>query len=400
MATIKENRVNGKIFSYKFTCCLGRDSQGKQIRRYTTWQVPEGMTSSKAKKLAEREAKAWEAAMREEYDFEDNTESQTPVVEELLDQIEMSRFIREVWFPLSIENGDYKPKTISFYHDTAKNIADFFEGYSLQGVGFIAIQKFLIHLRKERGYSSQYVHHHHRTLSMIFGFAEKQGIIKENPMENVPKPKLEKKKVVALSPEETKLFFTALNDCPLDFRCLLHLMITTGLRRGECLGLQWKDIDLKNSCLKVQRNVTQTTKSGIVVSTPKTTASLRTVPLMDSTLLLLKLYKRQEQRKHFEITLDECFVFHSKDNCFKPRDPNSVTRRLKRFMKRNNLPDMSPHDLRHSCATLMLGCGADIKSVQQILGHSRATTTLDFYIKSDLEQMQTATDKFASAFGL
>ena len=69
-------------------------------------------------------------------------------------------------------------------------------------------------------------------------------------------------------------------------------------------------------------------------------------------------------------------------------------------MKRNNLPDMSPHDLRHSCATLMLGCGADIKSVQQILGHSRATTTLDSYIKSDLEQMQTATDKFASAFGL
>ena len=139
MATIKEKRVNGKIFSYYFTCTLGRDWQGKQIRRYTTWQVPEGMTPSKAKKAAEREAAAWEAAMRKEYGFEDKPEDRIPEEEEFLEQIEMSQFIREVWFPLSIENGDYKPKTISFYHDTAKNIADFFEGYSLQGVGFIAI---------------------------------------------------------------------------------------------------------------------------------------------------------------------------------------------------------------------------------------------------------------------
>ena len=58
MATIKENRVNGKLISFKFTSCLGRDSQGKQIRRYKTWKVPEGITPSKAKKLAEREAKA------------------------------------------------------------------------------------------------------------------------------------------------------------------------------------------------------------------------------------------------------------------------------------------------------------------------------------------------------
>lgn len=177
MATIKEKRVNGKIFSYKFTCCLGRDAQGKQIRRCTTWQVPEGMTPSKAKKAAERESAAWEANLRRELGFDEKKTERLTEEEHFLEQIEMSQFIREVWFPLSIENGDYKPKTISFYHDTAKNIADFFEGYSLQGVGFIAIQKFLIHLRKDRGYSSQYVHHHHRTLNMIFAFAQKQGIV-------------------------------------------------------------------------------------------------------------------------------------------------------------------------------------------------------------------------------
>lgn len=108
MATIKEKRVNGKIFSYKFTCYLGRDAQGKQIRRCTTWQAPEGMTPSKAKKAAEREAAAWEADLRRELGFDEKNSGQLTEDERFLEQIEISQFIREVWFPLSIENGDYK----------------------------------------------------------------------------------------------------------------------------------------------------------------------------------------------------------------------------------------------------------------------------------------------------
>lgn len=117
MATIKENRVNGKLISFKFTSCLGRDAQGKQIRRYTTWKVPEGMTPSKAKKLAEREAKAWEASLRAELMEEEKTTVEVQKKKEAATQTNFLEYVREIWFPLCIESGEYKPKTSKPYNE-------------------------------------------------------------------------------------------------------------------------------------------------------------------------------------------------------------------------------------------------------------------------------------------
>ena len=98
--------------------------------------------------------------------------------------------------------------------------------------------------------------------------------------------------------------------------------------------------------------------------------------------------------------LDDAFLFPGTNGLFTPRNPDAITRRVKRFMKSHGLPDLSPHDLRHSCATLLLMNGADIKSVQQMLGHASASTTLNFYVRSDLSQMRLATEKYAEAINL
>ena len=215
-------------------------------------------------------------------------------------------------------------------------------------------------------------------------------------LDNVDCPKLAKKEVVALTQEQAKVFFSILPDCAIDFRCILYLLITTGVRRGELVGLQWQDIDFVNLAIDIRRNVTYTKKSGIIVDTPKTAKSIRTIPILATVAELLKEYRAENYPKSNKSD----FIFPNNNDSKTPYTPNTLTRKVKYFMRINGLPDMSPHDLRHSCATLLLNSGADIKSVQEILGHTDASTTLNFYVKSDLLHMKTATNKLAAAFEL
>ena len=400
MACIKEKIKKDKTIAYYFSCCLGRDALGKQICRYSTWYAPKELSPSKARKVAERAAEDWEEQVRAEYEKDLQNPLRASVKEIANGKTNFGEFVMDVWFPICVDNGEHKVRTIAFYSQTAKSVIKNFEGYALQDMNSLVLQKYFISLKKEKGYSAQYRHHQYRVLKMVFDFAVKQGILLKNPMENVNKPKLERRKVDALSEDEAKEFFAALKTAPLDLRCMLTLMTTAGLRRGECVGLKWRDFDEENEIITIERNVIYTKREGITINTPKTEKSERTIPIMKSTAELLRKFRKQKQRENPEVNLEESFLFHSKKDIFFPKNPDAVTRRLKRFMESNNLPDLSPHDLRHSCATLLLASGADIKSVQEIMGHTDARTTLNYYVRTDMKQMRNATNKLAEAFDL
>ena len=400
MANIRAVGKKGKIFSYRFTAYLGRDANGKQIRRYRTWDVPNGLSPVRAERAAQRAADEWEENLK----F-GPLEAEAPIAAPP-PRYDFTDFVNNIWLPLQVQNGSNKPITVSFYRNNAKRLTAYFKGRFLHEITSIDIQRYLTYLRtdyrsaKGKPLASKTVHHIYATLRMIFGYAEEQEVISKNPMNRVKAPRKERKPVDALDSEEAAQFFRLLPSLPLDFHCMLLLLITTGIRRSELAGLKWEDIDEKASTVSIRRGAVYTAQNGIYVSTPKTSNSIRMIPLIPQMLRLLYVYRRQEQRAHPNAALWNAYIFHSAADVFAPRDPNAITRRVKRFMQSNGLPDLSPHDLRHSCATLLLKQGADIKSVQQILGHADASTTLNFYVRADMEQMQCATAKLAEAFGL
>lgn len=415
MSTITERKKDGKVIAFKFMACLGRDADGKRICKGTTWRPPEGLTYAKARKLAEAEAYRWEQELRNAGADIPQGEYTTPLpasceavltVEEVPEEETFRYFAEQVWMPLKVIAGGARPSTIAMYRFMMRVSLPMLGAKRLKDITAVDIMRYLQYLRDEyrapdgRTLSEKSIKHHYDILRIIFNYAEKQEVIEKNPIKKVDAPKTVKRPVEALSQEQAKTFFRALNGCKLEYRCMMLLMATTGIRRGECLGLQWQDFDFQNNTLSIVRNVTYTKESGTMVAEPKTPCSIRTIPLMKGVKVYLLMLRQEAVRNHPYENIESAFLFEGKESAFTPRDPNTATRKISAFMKSIGLPGISPHDLRHTCASLLLENGADIKSVQEILGHADASTTLNFYVKSDLRQMKVATQLYAEAFNL
>ena len=143
-----------------------------------------------------------------------------------------------------------------------------------------------------------------------------------------------------------------------------------------------------NQCCKITRH---SEKIGIVMQKAVLfKGTTVTVPMTNRLYELLLEYKQSESA--LSPLDDNMFLFHDALSRYTPQDPTYITKHMRRFMKRIGLPNMSPHDLRHTCASLLIQNGADIKSVQDILGHADASTTLNFYARSDLNGMRKAVE--------
>ncbi len=302
--------------------------------------------------------------------------------------------------------GGLRPSTIAMYGFMMRVALPFLGDKAIRDITAIDILTYLQYLREEyrapdgRTLSEKSVKHHYDILRIIFNYAERMEVIEKNPIKKVDAPKTVKRPVEALTQEQAKIFFRAVAGSKLEYRCMMLLLSTAGIRRGECLGLQWQDFDFENNTISISRNVTYTKASGTVVAEPKTPCSIRTIPLMEGVKRPLMLLFQEQRTLNPDCVMQTAFVFCGKEGAFSPRDPNTVTRKISHFMKSIGLPGISPHDLRHTCATLLLDNGADIKSVQEILGHADASTTLNFYVKADLRQMKIAAQKYAEAFNM
>lgn len=252
--------------------------------------------------------------------------------------------------------------------------------------------------RKKGSLSSRTVKYIYQTLHGALKQAIKERVIVFNPCESVELPKQHKEEMKPLNWQEVQRFLQEAEGNRYYAAYILEL--STGLRKGELLGLKWEDLDFERGTLLVKRQLLRVGKEegGLVLSEPKTKRSSRKLTLDQSVLNTLKEHRKKQAQE--KLLLGECYqdqglIFATEEG--KPVEPRNFTRKFKRILKSAGLPDIRFHDMRHTFATLALEAGIPAKVVQEYLGHSTITMTLDTY--SHLTQdMQTESAKIIAGF--
>lgn len=402
MATVIERKdKNGNFTKYKLMCCVGRDEANKQIWRTKTINRPEGLTPAKERKEVQRIADDWETEQKADYERNHSKVDKS--------KITLAEFVNEHWWPDHVLDGEHTPNSVSFFKHMSDDILEYFGSKKkLEQIDAEAIKRYIKYLRKEATtkngtpLSATTVQHHFGTLRNILEYARRFHYIKYNPcmdLSQKEKPHRDNKKIDFLTPEQAQRFMKCLNDEPLFWQCFMNILITTGLRRGECVGLQWGDIDSNKLEMAVKRNVTidKEAESKIHIGETKTKEQ-RIVPISQRLNGMLKRFKAEQEGKYGKL-MPSAFIFCRSDNPYAPIYPTAPTRWQHRFVERNNLPKMSPHDLRHTAATLALESGADLKQVQELLGHKDPSTTMAFYAGVTEEAKRRTVEGIESLIG-
>lgn len=218
----------------------------------------------------------------------------------------------------------------------------------------------------------------HTVLRIAFRQAVCWGYISQAPTSAAVPPRPKRKEMRSLSPEEVGRLFEATADDPL--HALWIVLVTTGLRIGEASGLTWKNVDLNAGTAAVRQAVQRQQGKGLVVVEPKTERSRRTVHLAAGAIAALREHRKRQNEQRLRLGAE----WHDLDLVFCTPwggllDPGHVRLSLHRGLGAAGLPLIRVHDLRHTAASYLLSLGTHPKVVQELLGHSSVTLTLDTY---------------------
>jgi integrase len=226
--------------------------------------------------------------------------------------------------------------------------------------------------------SEMTVLHHHRVLRAALQQALRWQLISRNPADAVETPRPRCKEMTAYNEADTARLLQAVEGT--EWFAPVLVAVTTGLRRGELLGLRWRDVDVERGTLTVSQTVEQTTLSGIQFKEPKTRKSRRTMPLPQLTIEALRKHRvaqNQGRLQRGNTYQDNGLVFPAEDG--RVWNPSTFSASFFRLVKEAGLPQLRFHDLRHTHATQLLRQDVHPKVVSERLGHSTVGITLDTY---------------------
>lgn len=248
-------------------------------------------------------------------------------------------------------------------------------------------------LDKKGGLSAKSLRLHRNILNQALKEALKSDLIKTNPCSLVKFPQIQKREPTFYNAMQVEKLLSCITD-DFVFYCLIKVTATYGLRRSEVLGLKWSVIDFENDRFKISHTVVNI-NSTIRKDKTKNESSYRIFPLIDSIKeLLIKLKGIQQQnKKEFGNSYFESeYVFVWDDG--RPYSTSYISQHFHRILVWNELPLLRFHDLRHSCASILLSNGFNLKDVQEWLGHSDITLTANIYGHLDIERKMNIANSF------
>ena len=448
-------KIEGKRgTSYRFIVSGGFDSNGKRIFHKKTWKPPEGMTPRQIEKAVQRAAMDFERSIEQGYSL-DNKQTFADYAAYVLDLKErdgtkaktLDRY-RELMIRINhaighIKLADLRPQHLNAFYknlsepgirlgagtatakidlaawlkENKKSRAGIAEaaGVAASTVSAAAQSKPIQEAKAEsiakamgkklrdvftveqnmEPLADKTILAYHRLISIVLAQAEKEMLVPYNAAAKASPPKTAKKAPNYFQPETISEILKALEAEPLKWQLITHLLLVTGCRRGEIMGLKWEKVDFKNNRVTIDRALIVSPIKGVYESTTKT-SDIRYLNLPAETMALLRQHKREQLRLQIangDRWIHTGYVF-TQDNGDR-MNPDSITAWLNDFSVRHGLPHINPHAFRHTVASVLLANGTDIVTVAAQLGHASASTTENFYAHIIEENKAKATECIA-----
>ena len=250
--------------------------------------------------------------------------------------------------------------------------------------------------------SARTVQYVHATLSAALQQAVREELIGRNVARVVQTPSATSQEVQPLEREEVGQLLRAARSHR--FYALWLLLVSVGLRRGEALALTWDDIDLDSGQLRVRRNL-QRVRKELIFGTPKTKRSMRTVPLPRRCVAALKARAAEQREERTAAGQKWSPLPHQPDGLVfttpagRPTEPRGLNRMLTVLCRQAGVRRVRVHDLRHTCASLLLAQGVDARTIMETLGHSTITLTLNTYAHVMDTTLRAAAERMDDALG-
>lgn len=247
--------------------------------------------------------------------------------------------------------------------------------------------------------------HYHANIHKALKYAVKNDMIPSNPADKVERPKQDKFYGNFYDRDELNKLFEAVADTKLELPVLLGAFY--GLRRNEIVGLKWSAIDFEQNTITISHTVTSCNLDGkcviVAKDTTKTKSSRRTLPLVPyfhEKLLAVKAQQERNQKLCGRSYNREFLEYICVDDIGDRFKPNYITSQFPKLLEQNGFRKIRFHDLRHSCASLLLASGVPMKHIQEWLGHSDFSTTANIYAHLDYSSKLTSASAMESNFHL